>query len=309
MHNQKTLETFINTLKSEFEVTVTNLNVYLGMQIVRDENSMFVNQKDYIKNILRRFKMEDANPIKTPADPNIHLVTPTEIKSDFPYREAVGSLLFLTMVSRPDLPYAVGVVSRYLDKHDESHWRAVKRILRYVKQTQDFGLLFTRDYSELIGFSDADYAADLDTRRSTTGYVFMMSGGCVTWCSRRQATVSVSTTEAEFIAASEASKEAIWLRKLLSDIGHECVRSTTLYVDNQSAIKLVKNPSFHRRSKHIDVRYQYICEKQRSGEIETKYVKTNDQYADFLTKPLCYEKYNFFRAKMNVISGIAKTPK
>ena len=127
-----------------------------------------------------------------------------------------------------------------------------------------------------------------------------MSGSCVAWSSRRQATVSVSTTEAEFIAASEATKEAIWLRKLLLDIGHGCIGPTALNVDNQSAIKLSRNPEFHRRSKHIDVRYQFICEKLENNEIDTKYVSTHDQYADILTKPLSNDKFNILRTKMNV---------
>lgn len=114
------------------------------------------------------------------------------------------------------------------------------------------------------------------------------------WSSKRQATVSLSTTEAEFIAASEATKEAIWLRKLLFDFGHPCVEPTPLYVDNQSAIKLSKNSEFHPRSKHIDVRYQFICEKPRNDEIDTRYIKSGDQYADALTKPLTLEKFNGF---------------
>ena len=168
-----------------------------------------------------------------------------------------------------------------------------------MKGTQNFGLLFRRDRERnaLVGYSDADYAADLDTRRSTTGYVFAMNGGCIAWCSRRQATVSVSTTEAEFIAASEATKEAIWLRKLLSDIGHGCAEPTILHVDNQSAIRLTRNLEFHRRSKHIDVRYHFICEKLRNDEIDTKYLNTNNQHADILTKPLSYDKLMYCALK------------
>jgi len=149
---------------------------------------------------------------------------------------------------------------------------------------------------------DADYAGDRDTRSSTTGYVFTLNGGCVTWSSKRQVSVSLSTTEAEFIAASEATKEAIWLRKLLAELGHECIEPTELYIDNQSAIKLSRNPEFHRRSKHIDVRHQFLCEKQRNGEIDTKYVKSAEQIADALTKPLCCEKFIALRSKLLIIS-------
>jgi len=160
-----------------------------------------------------------------------------------------------------------------------------------------------------MGYSDADYAADLDTRRSTSGHLFMLGGECVTWSSKRQATVSLSTTEAEFIAATEACKEAVWLRKLLSDIGHGCDEPVVLNVDNQSAIRLIKNPEFHRRSKHIEVRYQFIREKLRENVIDPNYVSTNDQYADIFTKALSHEKFSVFRKNMNVIERIPKMPK
>jgi len=174
---------------------------------------------------------------------------------DIPYREAVGSLLFVSLVSRPDITYAVGLVSRYLEKHNNSHWQAVKRIFRYLKGTKNLGIMYTNSGGKLnlVGFSDSDYAGDKDTRRSTTGYLFKLVNGPVIWCSKRQNTVSLSTTEAEFIAASETAREAIWLCKLLSDVGHPCAMPSPLYVDNQSAIRLTKNSEFHRRTKRCPI--------------------------------------------------------
>lgn len=307
-----TLVKLTNIIKAEFDITAGALDSFVGMEIVRDNGSIFVHQSTYIDKILKKFKMDDANAVKIPADPHVRLTKPSDQPSlEVPYREAVGSLLFLAMISRPDIAYAVGVASRFLDNHDESHWQAVKRIFRYIKGTPNHGLLFKSDenFDALIGYSDADYAADLDTRRSTTGYIFTMTGGCIAWSSKRQACVSLSTTEAEFIAASEATKEAMWLRKLLSDIGHESVSPTLLFIDNQSAIKLTRNPEFHRRSKHIDVRYHFICEKLRENVIDTKYVSTNDQNADILTKALSFDKFKAFLDKMNVIEGVSKTLK
>jgi len=143
----------------------------------------------------------------------------------------------------------------------------------------------------LTGYCDSDYAADIDTRRSTGGYIFKIANGPVTWSSKRQATVSLSTTEAEYIAASMATKEAIWLRNLLSDIGRRCENATIIMTDNQSTIKLIKNPEFHSRTKHIDVRYHFIREKLIEHEIDVKYIPSKNQLADIFTKGLPRDQF------------------
>lgn len=151
----------------------------------------------------------------------------------------------------------------------------------------------------MIGYSDSDYASDLDARKSTTGYIFMLNGGAVTWSSQRQRSVALSTTEAEYMAACAATKEAIWLRQLLSDIDEPISGPTTLYIDNQSAIKLIHNPEFHKRTKHIDIRYHFIREKLKKGEIETQYKSSEQQLADFLMKPLPLPRFKFLRDAIN----------
>jgi len=297
------LNKITDSLKLEFHITTSDLKYFVGMEIVRQPKSIHIHQKNYIFKLLQKFNMVDANVVTTPADPNVRLKKPAngEKQCNPPYREAVGSLLFLSIVSRPDIAYAVSVVSRYLDNYDNSHWTAVKRIFRYLKGTDNFGIVYSNQPNALIGYSDSDHAGDVDTRRSTTGYAFILSGGCITWASKRQSTVSLSTTEAEFIAACEATKEAVWLRKLLNDIEHPCVLPTVLKVDNQRAIKLSKNPEFHRRSKHIDVRYQFICEKVKDCEIDTQYVATDNQCADIFTKALCRDKFETLRRCLNII--------
>ena len=296
------LNKITDSLKLEFHITTSDLKYFVGMEIVRQPKSIHIHQKNYIFKLLQKFNMVDANVVTTLADPNVRLKKPAngEKQCNPPYREA-GSLLFLSIVSRPDIAYAVSVVSRYLDNYDNSHWTAVKRIFRYLKGTDNFGIVYSNQPNALIGYSDSDHAGDVDTRRSTTGYAFILSGGCITWASKRQSTVSLSTTEAEFIAACEATKEAVWLRKLLNDIEHPCVLPTVLKVDNQSAIKLSKNPEFHRRSKHIDVRYQFICEKVKDCEIDTQYVATDNQCADIFTKALCRDKFETLRRCLNII--------
>ncbi|XP_071637520.1 uncharacterized protein [Temnothorax longispinosus] len=189
------------------------------------------------------------------------------------------------MVSRPDIVFAVNTASKFLNTHTLTHWRAVKKIFAYLVDTVNVGIEYRSGGSDskLVGFSDADYAGDLEARRSTTGYVYSLANGSVTWSSRRQKMVTLSTTKAEYVAASSAAKEAVWLRHLLCEIGHRCENATTLIVDNQSAIKLAKNPEFHERTKHIDVRCHHIREMIENGEIKVVYIPSEMQKADILT--------------------------
>lgn len=208
--------------------------------------------------------------------------------SNVPYHEAVGSLMFLTVVSRPDLSYAVNLVSKYTNNHNENHWQAVKRIFRYLVGTVNVGIeyKYSGSLSKLIGFSDADFAGDVDIQRSTTGYAFSFANGLVSWSSQRQKLVTLSTTEAEYVAVASAAKEAIWLRNLLNDLGYRQKNATVILIDNQSTIRLVKNPEFHKRTKHIDIKFHYIREKVESGDICVQYTPTDSQRADMFTKAL-----------------------
>lgn len=253
---------------------------------------MFVHQKSYTKRILDRFSMNDVKAVCVPADPNI-ILKPfgfESVKTDNvkPYREAVGSLMYLAILTRPDIAYSVNTLSKFLNNHYLSHWNAVKRVFAYLSGILDVGILYQSGGSncDLIGFSDADYANDLETRRSTSGYVFCMANGPVTWSSQRQKIVTLSTTESEYVAAATAARELIWLRNLINGIGYPCKKPTILFVDNQSTIKLSKNAEFHKRTKHIDIRYHYIREKYESGEILIEYVPTEMQKADIFTKAL-----------------------
>lgn len=218
--SKEVLKEILEKLRSEFDITLGDCSNFAGMQLSRDRETktMFLHQKAYTQKILRKFRMSEAKAVSVPADPNVTLQpvdSGDESPSNVPYREAVGSLMFLAIVSRPDIAYAVNLVSRYLNKHGESHWRAVKRIFAFLVGTKNVGIMYRSggSESELRGYSDADYASDLQTRRSTTWYVFSLSNGPVTWASQRQKLVVLSTTEAEYVAASAAAKEAIWLRR------------------------------------------------------------------------------------------------
>ncbi|CAK1594594.1 unnamed protein product [Parnassius mnemosyne] len=280
----------INDLKQSFKIKEFNLNMFVGMEITKNDGIITLSQKQYIKQIINRFNMSDANPCSTPADNNVILKkNDSESNINFPYREAVGALMFLSTVSRPDISYSLNVVSRYLNNPSKDHVNAVKRIIRYLLKTKDVCITYNCN-KELVGFSDSDFASDIDSRKSNTGYIFMMNGGPVSWASRKQNTVALSTTESEYMAASEAAKEILWLRQLLIDID-EPQLVITLCIDNQSAIKLIHNPIYHKRTKHIDIRYNFIREKVEQNVINVQYVKSSNQLADFLTKALPSGKF------------------
>ncbi|KAG5867541.1 hypothetical protein JTB14_003239 [Gonioctena quinquepunctata] len=167
----------------------------------------------------------------------------------------------------------------------KTHWNAVKRIIRYLNATSELGIHYSKEEQlQLSGFSDSDYASDKDTRKSTTGYIFKLCNGAVTWSSKRQHAVTLSTTEAEYVAACQATKEAIWIRRLMNDIGESVSMATPSNIDNQSAIKLIHNPEFHNRTKHVDIQFHFVREKFQDSEIEPVYVSTKLQEADLLTK-------------------------
>ena len=220
-----------------------------------------------------------------------------------PYANAVGSLMYAMVCTRPDISQAVGVVSRYMHDPGKGHWQAVKWILRYLRKTVDVGLIFEQDEALgqfVVGYVDSDFAGDLDKRRSTTGYLFTLAKAPVSWKSTLQSTVAVSTTEAEYMAVTEAVKEAIWLNGLLKDLG--VVQShISLYCDSQSAIHLAKNQVYHSRTKHIDVRYHFVREVFEKGKILLQKIPTADNPADMMTKVVTTIKFNHCLNLINIL--------
>ena len=188
-----------------------------------------------------------------------------------------------------------------MEKPTELHMMAVKRILRYLRGTTELGVCYQKKGGTegLIGYSDSDYAGDLDDRRSTSGYVFMMSSGAVAWSSKKQAIVTLSTTEAEFIYAAMCACQAIWMKRILKQLNWD-QKNCVIYCDNCSTIKLSKNPVMHGRSKHIAVRYHFLRDLSKDGEIELKYCSTHEQVADIMTKPLKLDAFTKLREQLGV---------
>lgn len=219
-----------------------------------------------------------------------------------PYANAVGALMYAMVCTRPDISHAVSMVSRYMHDPGKDHWQAVKWILRYIHGTVNQGLKFERDNrlgQNLKGYVDSDYAGDLDKRRSTTGYLFTLAKGPVSWRSTLQSTVALSTTEAEYMAVTEAFKEAIWLHGLIEDLGL-VQKHVEVYCDSQSAICLAKNQVHHSRTKHIDVRFHFIREIVNEGDILLQKIGTADNPADMLTKVVSGIKFQHYLDLVNI---------
>lgn len=274
----------------------------LGIQVFRNrhERSIRISQAKYVENILKRFNMLESKPIGTPLDANYKLtkeMSPVSEKEaeemrSVPYQSAIGSLMYAMLGTRPDIAYAVGAVSQYCSNPGRGHWTAVKRIFRYLKGTRNYALEY-KGSGHLVGYSDADWAGNVDDRRSTTGYTFLIAGGAVSWSSKKQPTVALSTTEAEYMALSHATKEAVWIQRFLAEIGFGLAHqtSTIIHTDNQGAIALAKNSVHHARTKHIDIKHHFIREKVETGEVKLVFCRTEDMVADVLTKGLSKERH------------------
>jgi hypothetical protein len=306
--NATDLQQFLSELKKCFSITVSPATCFLGLQIKQhDDGSVFINQAHYVRRLLAKFNISDCNAVFTPIDKSyVYVDEQSDVMLDdsVPYREAVGSLLYLATGTRPDISYAVSVVSQVLSKPTKRHWEMVKRIMRYLKGTADLGITYRHGHDQgvLTAYSDADYAGDTKTRRSTSGVVCQYMGGPISWSSQRQRSVALSTTEAELIAASEAAKEVIWLSRLLKEI--TTVTTSVLYVDNLSTVKLIKNPVYHKRSKHIEVRHFFVREKVADGVLNIEHASGTEQLADILTKPLPRATFVNLRDMSNIVFNV-----
>jgi hypothetical protein len=250
--------------------------------------------------------MKDCNPLTSPMDSKIHPtrrygpVTADEAAymAKFPYGSIVGALNYLASTSRPDIAYAVSVLARYLNDPRYPHAVAAKRVLRYLQGTKHLKLVYgqQKEGEPFITYSDADHGGCLDTGRSTSGYMVRVGGAAVSWRSKLQTMVTLSTTEAEYIAAVEAGKEIIWMSNIHGELGQSITSPPTLFIDNQSAIQVAKNPEHHGRMKHLDLKYFWLRDRVGTGELRPVHVPTNENAADLLTKPLPRERVEYLRA-------------
>ncbi|XP_048323873.2 retrovirus-related Pol polyprotein from transposon TNT 1-94 [Ziziphus jujuba] len=276
----------------------------LGMQIIRDRKNrrLWLSQEKYVERVIKRFNMDKAKPVSIPLANHFKLskrLCPSskeeiEEMASVPYSSAVGSLMYAMVCTRPDIAHAVAVVSRFLSNPGKKHWEAVKWILRYLKGTSKLCLCYGGGDPILEGYTDADMAGDPDNRKSTSGYLYTFAGGAVSWQSRLQKCVALSTTEAEYIAAAEAGKEMLWLKRFLTELGIK-QEDYKIHCDNQSAMDLSKNSMYHSRTKHIDIRYHWIREVIDQQLLKLIKIHTKENPADMLTKVVAQEKLKLCR--------------
>jgi hypothetical protein len=283
------------------------LAYYLGMEVSQGGGKITLCQSAYAGKLLEKAGMANCTLTQMPMEPRLKM---SKISSNPPvdgtmYRSIVGGLRYLVH-SRPDIAFAVGFVSRFMETPTTEHLSAVKHLLRYIAGTKSYGCTLRggSEQLELVGYSDADLAGDLDDRKSTTGSIFFINGCPVSWQSVKQKTVALSSCESEYMAATATACQAAWLRRLLGELLNEEEKTVKLFIDNQSTIQLIKNPVFHDRSKHIDTRHHFIREYVADGRVSVEHIGTTNQLADILTKSLGRVRFQDLRSRIGVTNII-----
>jgi hypothetical protein len=284
---------------------------FLGMRVKQDLNlgTIRLTQRPYWEHVLNRFSLGHVTPRNTPLPVGItldsHMSPKTDSErramNDKPYRAVLGSVMWGQLATRPDLAFTVSLLARFQANPGVDHWNALMHVIGYIRNTMDHGLTYTRD-SDLspIAYVDADYGGCKDTRRSTSGFVFIMAGGAVAWSSKRQATVAMSTVEAEYVAMSRCAQQMVWMHNWLSEVEVEYSLPGLLRGDNQGAIALTKTTKDHSKVKHIDIRHHYIRELLKSGSIAMEQVSSANNLADLFTKPLPRDHHHRLLAALDI---------
>ena len=305
--DEKNIQNISKHMMETFEMTnLGRTTLYLGAEIETDSVGIWLHQRRYIQKLLTKFRMDSCKPASVP------MISGVKLQRDIgsipcnatQYRSLVGSLIHLR-ITRQDVMFAVNSCSKYMEAPQEAHLVAAKHILRYLKGTMNYGILYeAQDDGDLMTFVDSDYARDLDTRKSVFGILHKFGTTPIHWSSKMQETVALSTTKAEYRALSEGAKDLAYLRRLFEELGI-CQRNPTMiYSDNMSCIKLANNPVMHSRTKHIELQHHYVREKVANGSVEISLISTFEQEVDLLTKPL----YTATFEKLREISGIQKLP-
>ncbi|KAI2767295.1 hypothetical protein CBS147339_9477 [Penicillium roqueforti] len=296
------------SLRNRFQMTdLGPCSYYLGVSIQRDRQNrrLLLSQEAYIDNIAHQFGIDNCAPVSTPIETSPlpenspdYTCSPDQRTS---YQRIVGSLMYIMLGTRGDIAYAVSVASRSLSNPGPQHMKLARRILRYLKGTKNLRLTYQGQLQTLRGFTDADWGGCRATRRSTAGYLFKIGSGAISWQSKRQGVVALSTCEAEFLGQTQATKEAVWLRRLLNELNMDQGTTATIICgDNQGAIALASNPQYHSRTKHMEIQRKWQGEVQDNGTVKLKYIPTTEQIADGFTKPLARERFEWFRKGLGI---------
>ncbi|GJZ83167.1 ribonuclease H-like domain-containing protein [Tanacetum coccineum] len=303
------LHRIISSLHQEFAMTdLGSLNYFLGISVTRDSSGMFLSQKKYAVEILERAGMVYCNPSRTPVDTESKMGTTGDVVSDLTlYRSLAGSLQYITF-TRPDISYAVQQVCLHMHDPREPHFSALKRILRYVCGTLDYGLqLFSSSTTDLVAYSDADWAGCPTTRRSTSGYCVFLGNNLLSWSAKRQPTLSRSSVEAEYRGVANVVAETCWLRNLLRELHTPLSSATLVYRDNVSAVYLSSNTVQHQCTKHIEIDIYFVRDLVATGQVRVLHVPSRYQFANIFTKGLPTALFEEFRSSLSVRCPPAQT--
>jgi hypothetical protein len=299
-------------ISQTFEVTdLGDPKKLVGIEITRDRKNkrITITQTKYIEAILAKYGLQDANPVRTPLDSHTKLEPgePEQGNRSNNYASLIGSANFSAVATRPDISFAVNRLASFTANPTMCHWTAIKRVLRYLAGTKDKGITYSKPASNInlknliLGYSDASFASNYDCT-SVSGYVFTIAGGAITWGSKKQNVVSLSSTEAEYICLSDAAREAIWLRNLYAEIGFPQEEPTLIYGDNQSALAIADNPRYHKRTKHFDIKHHFIRDQVQNGTINIEYLSTKQMTADIFTKALSQQVHKLHMTSMGMSS-------
>ena len=297
------LNRVITLIKHEFPIKVSKPSTFVGLEIARlgERGPIHLHQGFYIDALAQKYNLPESKRPTVPLHPQVELWKgPPTPDPSLPYRELIGSLLYLVKGTRPDIAFAVSRLARFMTCYDESHYKAALNVLLYVQATSRLGLFYEGKGTKLKGFTDADHANDKVDRKSITGVLFQIGESTVTWISKKQKCVALSSTESEYMALSEGSREAVWIRNLLEELNHG-KEPTPIYLDNQSAIRLASNAEMHQRTKHIDYKYHCVRDFIKKKLVTVHYIKTEEQTADFLTKALPRAKFDVCVQQSNMI--------
>jgi transposase InsO family protein len=304
-------------LKVHFDVkSLGQPNLLLGMKIHQENHLITLSQTHYIDALLEKFGLTDMNPVSTPMDINVKLDAITKDQEEQGeahdritqgYAALIGSLMYLAIGTRPDIAFTVNKLAQFTQNPRQIHWTAVKRVFRYLKYTRSSKLTYGGDddvlNTNLHIFCDADWASDATDRKSISGYLISMAGGAVSWSSKKQTSVALSTAEAEYMAATHVAKQVLWQRSLFTELNFEFPTTSTIFTDNQAAISISHHPEFHSRTKHIDIAYHFLRDLIADGTLNTIYVNTLENLADLFTKGFPRQRHEDLTYRIGVLSG------
>ncbi|CAA7258947.1 unnamed protein product [Cyclocybe aegerita] len=307
-------------LGSKFEIKALGRpRMLLGMGMAQndEEHTISLFQTAYIDSLLKKYGLDDCNSVTTPLDPNVRLdddsdeETKPGVNQDqdehlsVGYATLIGSLMYLAIGTRPDIAYTVQKLAQFTQNPKPKHWTAVKRIFRYLKGTRTHALTYSGSDNfttpELNIYCDADWGSDAN-RKSVSGYVVTLAGGAVSWSSKKQTTVALSTAEAEYVAATHAAKQVLWHRSLFTELGIDLPTTSTIFSDNQATVSIAHHPEFHARTKHIDIALHFLRDLVQNGTLNLVYINTNNNLADLFTKGLPRSVHQDLTTEIGVLS-------